>query len=52
MLCVWHPGDTEDFVDGILKFSMVQSNITKRTTSLAKHKQAIFYARSNWSDVT
>lgn len=52
MLCVWHPGDTEDFVDGILKFSMVQSNITKRTTSLSRHKQAIFYARSNWSDVT
>ena len=49
--CIWTPGTPIDFVDGILDFSMVQSDITQRTWSLSGHKEAIFYIPTQWREI-
>ena len=51
MLCVWTPGATLDYVEGMVGFSMVQSNVTRRTNSLTLHKQAIYYSPSVWTEL-
>ena len=51
MLCVWTPGATLDYVEGMVDFSMVQSNVTRRTNSLTLHKQAIYYSPSVWTEL-
>jgi hypothetical protein len=51
MLCIWDRGETLDYVDGIVSFSMIQSDVTRRTASLTIHREAIFYAPSLWRNV-
>jgi len=41
-----------DFLEDILSFTMVQSNVTMRTSPLTYSKQAIFYMPSKWQDIT
>jgi lipopolysaccharide transport system ATP-binding protein len=41
-----------DFLEDILSFTMVQSNVTMRTSPLTYSKQAIFYMPSQWQDIT
>jgi homopolymeric O-antigen transport system ATP-binding protein len=50
-LCVWSQAGVLDYVEAISSFSMIQSNVTKRTQPLTTHKQAIFYTPSVWSEV-
>ena len=50
-LCAWAPGSTYDYVADVLSFSMVQSDVSKRTSPLSLHKQAIFYQPSAWRDI-
>lgn len=50
-VCVWTPGSILDYVEGVVSFSMVQSNVTKRTSTLSIHKQAIFYTPSIWKEL-
>lgn len=45
-------GTLLDYVGDMPGFSMVQSDVTKRTTPLAVHKQAVFYMRSHWQEVS
>jgi lipopolysaccharide transport system ATP-binding protein len=47
----WH-GTLLDCVTDIPGFSMVQSNVSKRTTPLSMHKTAVFYIQSRWQDVS
>lgn len=51
MLCVWTPGATIDYVESVASFSMVQSDVTKRTHPLSMHKQAIYYTPSMWTEL-
>jgi lipopolysaccharide transport system ATP-binding protein len=51
LICIWDLATTFDYVDGIAEFSMIQSGVTKRTSSLTDHRQAIYYSPSVWSDV-
>ena len=50
-LCVWSQAGVLDYVEAISSFSMIQSNVTKRTQLLTIHKQAIFYTPSVWSEI-
>ena len=50
-ICIWVHGKTIDHVDGIVGFSMIQSDVTRRTTALTIHREAIYYAPSVWTDV-
>jgi lipopolysaccharide transport system ATP-binding protein len=50
MLAAWAPGNLLDYIESPLTFSMVQSDVTKRTSSLRVHKEAIFYAPATWSE--
>jgi homopolymeric O-antigen transport system ATP-binding protein len=45
-------GTLLDYVADAPGFSMVQSNVTRRTTPLAVHKQAIFYTETLWQELT
>ena len=47
----WH-GTLLDCVSNVPGFSMVQSNVSKRTTPLSMHKSAVFYVPSHWHDVS
>ncbi len=47
----WH-GTLLDCVSDVPGFSMVQSDISKRTTPLAMHKSAVFYIQSHWQEVS
>ena len=47
----WH-GTLLDCVSDVPGFSMIQSNVSKRTTPLSMHKSAIFYIQSAWQDVS
>jgi homopolymeric O-antigen transport system ATP-binding protein len=47
----WH-GTLLDCVSGVPGFSMVQSDVSKRTTPLAMHKSAVFYIQSHWQEVS
>jgi lipopolysaccharide transport system ATP-binding protein len=40
-----------DRVTDAVSFSMVQSDITRRTQPLARHREAIFYQPSKWQEV-
>jgi lipopolysaccharide transport system ATP-binding protein len=51
LICIWDIGTTFDYVDGIVEFSMIQSGVTRRTSSLMDHREAIYYSPSVWSDV-
>jgi hypothetical protein len=51
-LCAWAGRATFDYVHDVLYFTMVQSNVTKRTYPLTRHKQAIFYIQSHWHEVS
>jgi lipopolysaccharide transport system ATP-binding protein len=51
-LCAWSERATFDYVPDVLSFTMVQSNVTKRTYPLTRHKQAIFYTQSHWQEVS
>ena len=42
---------TLDYVIDVLNFSMVQSGVTKRTTSLSIHKSAIFFIPTKWEQL-
>jgi lipopolysaccharide transport system ATP-binding protein len=51
-LCLWSQGaGVQDYVEAIASFSMIQSNITKRTQPLNVHKQAVFYTPSVWREI-
>jgi hypothetical protein len=50
-MCIWEPGRTIDRVDGIAEFSMIQSNVTRRTSPLTVNSEAIFYAPSVWREL-
>ena len=50
-LCVWSQAGVLDYVEAISSFSMIQSNVTKRTQPLTTHKQAIFYTPSVWREI-
>ena len=50
-LGLWSQDRVLDYVEGISSFSMIQSNVTKRTQLLTIHKQAIFYTPSVWREV-
>jgi lipopolysaccharide transport system ATP-binding protein len=50
-LCVASQAGVLDYVEAISSFSMIQSNVTKRTQPLTIHKQAIFYTPSVWSEL-
>lgn len=51
-LGLWSQGaGVQDYVEAIASFSMIQSNVTKRTQLLTIHKQAIFYTPSLWSEI-
>ena len=53
MLCAWTLGGPLDYVEAmLLRFSMVQSNVTKRTQPLAMHTQAIYYTPSVWTKLS
>ena len=41
-----------DLLQDVLSFSMVQSNVTMRTTPLTYSKEAIFYMPSKWHELT
>ena len=51
MLCFWAPGATFDYVADVLSFSMVQSDVSKRTAPLSLHKQAVFFQPSTWQEI-
>ena len=51
ILCIWANGATFDYVQDILEFTMVQSDISQRTTPLSMHTQAIFYISSKWQEI-
>jgi hypothetical protein len=51
MLCFWGPGATFDYVADVLSFSMVQSDVSKRTAPLSLHKQAVFFQPSTWQEI-
>jgi lipopolysaccharide transport system ATP-binding protein len=50
-LCAWAGRATFDYVPDVLSFTMVQSNVTKRTYPLNRHKEAIFYVQSQWEEI-
>ena len=50
-LGVWSQDGVLDYVEAISSFSMIQSNVTKRTQPLTTHKQAIFYTPSVWREI-
>lgn len=50
-LSIWGAGTFDKVLD-VLSFSVVQSDITKRTYPLSRHTQAVFYAPSVWEDLT
>jgi hypothetical protein len=45
-------GTLLDYVGDMPGFSMVQSDVSKRTTPMAVHKQAVFYMRSRWQELS
>ena len=45
-------GTLLDCIMDVPGFSMVQSNISKRTTPLSMHKSAVFYVQSHWQDIS
>jgi lipopolysaccharide transport system ATP-binding protein len=45
-------GTLLDYVGDMPGFSMVQSDVSKRTTPLAVHKQAVFFMRSHWQELS
>jgi lipopolysaccharide transport system ATP-binding protein len=49
-ISLWVPGRTLDYVDGLCEFTMIQSDVTRRTSSLAQHREAIYFAPSMWED--
>lgn len=51
VLCVWTAGGTLDYVEGAVGFSIVQSNVTRRTQPLSTHKTAIYYTPSIWTEI-
>src|SRR5262245_12772379 len=51
MLCIRTSSSTLDYVENVASFSMVQSNVTKRTFPLSLHKQAIYYTPSIWTEI-
>ncbi|HXG51590.1 MAG TPA: ABC transporter ATP-binding protein [candidate division Zixibacteria bacterium] len=51
-LCVWAQGATYDYVADVLTFTMVQSNVSKRTFPLNLNKQAIYYMPSYWRELS
>lgn len=50
-LGIWVPGMALDHVHDILEFEMIQSDVTKRTTRLTLHNQAVFYVPTRWYEV-
>lgn len=51
MLCMWTSKGIVDYVEAVANFSLVQSNVTKRTQPLTLHKQAIYYTPSIWTEL-
>jgi lipopolysaccharide transport system ATP-binding protein len=45
-------GTLLDYIQNVPGFSTTQSNITKRTSQLSMHKQAVFYIQSSWQEVS
>lgn len=45
-------GTLLDYVGDMPGFSMVQSDVSKRTTPMGVHKQAVFYMRSRWQELS
>jgi len=52
MICIWNREATIDYVEGVVEFSMIQSDVTRRTSSLTSHREAIYYAPSVWNDIS
>jgi lipopolysaccharide transport system ATP-binding protein len=55
-LAVWTSaawrGKLLDCISDVPGFSMVQSDVSQRTTPLALHKSAVFYVHSRWQEVS
>ena len=51
ILCIWAPGTAVDYVEDVLEFTMIQSDISRRTSPLSMHTQAIFYTPSQWQEI-
>jgi hypothetical protein len=49
---VWLPGAMLDRVTDAVSFSMVQSDVSRRMTPLARHREAIFYQPSKWHEIS
>ncbi|HEX5109928.1 MAG TPA: ABC transporter ATP-binding protein [Vicinamibacterales bacterium] len=49
-ISLWVPGRTLDYADGLCEFAMIQSDVTRRTSSLVQHREAIYFAPSVWED--
>ena len=52
ILYIYGPGVTYDAVGEILSFSMVQTDVTRRTLPLSTHSHAIFYQSSIWNEIS
>ena len=52
-IILWIYSDMEliDYVEGVGRFSMIQSDVTRRTAPLSMHRQAIYFAPSVWSEL-
>jgi homopolymeric O-antigen transport system ATP-binding protein len=51
MMCVWCDTEIIDYVEGVGTFSMIQSDVTRRTAPLSLHRQAIYFAPTVWSEL-
>ena len=51
MMCIWSPTEIIDYVAGVGTFSMIQSEITRRTSSLLQHREAIYFTPTVWSEL-
>jgi lipopolysaccharide transport system ATP-binding protein len=49
---IWNPGKIVEHVEGIVAFSMIQSAVTRRTSSLRHPQSAIYYVPSVWKEVS
>jgi lipopolysaccharide transport system ATP-binding protein len=51
MMAIWSQTETVDFVESVASFSMIQSDVTRRTTPLTHHRQAIYFTPTVWTEL-
>jgi hypothetical protein len=51
MMAVWSQSEIIDYVEGVGSFSMIQSDVTRRTAPLSQHREAIYFAPTVWSEL-